>query len=517
MLTFTRLHKLIAIVSFGLLLSACGGGSNDSSSPRGTLNGGLDCFATGATVANTTEGSGIALFFNNYIYPSNQNTGTPWTFLLPSALNLTGSPSYNYSTCTDKYASIIDTVIGQDRNKNGTFNDGNIDTYETLRSAVAMSTAPFVGLDTFYYAADNLGIANPTGLTATAFRAALETTCNATVTGSSLNSTGVCPNGTFMNNFLWRENGLFSNNGTASFVGVQPSNSVGGNPGLTWTRGYLLKEYSNYINTTPFYTAIFDAGSSGTRLSFYQVIPSTAGGKATITPMTQLDPASNTNTIRYRDSGINDFMSGQGTISLSALPNNQLPVGCSGTINLGQTQVGPCVLQPLLDVLSTRFPSINPSDIKIELFATAGMRTEDIKNGGAFTTAQITNFYDNIIKPYVRTTPLSGGAVFSNVGQFKTINGNSEEGVWSWINLNDVYYNTFANQGSCGNSPIGDFEVGGSSMQVAFPVDKNRYVASDAANIYNVNINGCSINVYSKTFLGLGGDDARKFMRAYYY
>jgi hypothetical protein len=82
--------------------------------------------------------------------------------------------------------------------------------------------------------------------------------------------------------------------------------------------------------------------------------------------------------------------------------------------------------------------------------------------------------------------------------------------------LNDVYYNTFAKQGGCGNASIGDFEVGGSSMQVVFPVP-NTSAASDANNIYQVNINGCAIKVYSKTFLGLGGDDARKFMRAYKY
>lgn len=500
--------KFLSIIVLSTILSACGGGDNASGS-RATLNGGLDCFATGATVANTTEPSGVALFFNSLMYPGNTNTGTPWTFLLPSALNLTGAPSYNYTTCTEKYASIIDTVVAQDRNRNGTEGNGSTDSYAALRAAVATSTANFVGLDTFYYAANNLSLSNPTGLTASAFKNALETSCSGTVTGASLFDTGVCPNGTFMNNFLWRANGLFNNNGSASFVGVQPSNSVGGNPGLTWTRGYLLNTYSSYANTTTFYTAIFDAGSSGTRLSFYEVTPSTIGGKASITSIF---------TKRYRDSGINDFMSGNGTISISDPDfGGQLPNGCNGTSNLGQSQVSPCVLQPLLDYLTTQLPSgVTSSNVKIELFATAGMRTEDIKNGGAFTSDQITNFYDNIMKPYVRTTTLSGGALYSNVGSFKTINGNSEEGVWSWINLNDVYYNTFATQGSCGNAPIGDFEVGGSSMQVAFPV-ANTSVASDANNIYQVNINGCSIKVYSKTFLGLGGDDARKFMRAYNY
>ena len=508
----TTPYKLLSAIALGVILTACGGGG-DSTEPKATLNGGVDCFATGATVANTTEGSGIALFFNSLLYPSNTNTGTPWTFLLPPALNLTTTPSYNYTTCTDKYATIIDTVAEQDRNKSGTFSDGSTFSYTSLRTAIASSTANFVGLDSFYYAAKDLGLPNPTGLTASAFKTALEKKCNDTVTGSNLLATGVCPNSTFMNNFLWRANGgLFTNNGSANFVGVVPSRArdatspnYATNPGLTWTRGYLLKKYSNQANGAPIHTAIFDAGSSGTRISFYEVTP---GSKASIVPKGSAD---------YDDSGINDFMSGKGTIDISDRAfGGQLPNGCSGTSNLGQDQVGPCVLQPLLDYVTTQLGDIAASSVKIELFATAGMRTEEIKNGGAFTAAQITNFYDNIMKPYVSNTPLSGGVTYSNVGDFKTLNGNSEEGVWSWINLNDVFYDTFTTQGSCGNSPIGNFEVGGSSMQVAFPV-ANTATVSDADNIYQININGCAIKVYSKTFLGLGADDARKFMRAYNY
>lgn len=504
--------KISFVVILSSILLACGGGSDSGS--RALINGGLDCFAEGATVQNTTEPSGIAIFFNSISYPSNTNTGTPWTFLLPSALNLAGNPSYNFTTCSDKYASIINTVISQGRNMSGTDSDGSNESYAELRDAVATSTAPFVGLDTFYFAAKDLGLPNSTGISASVFKTTLETKCNSTITGSSLLATGLCPNGSFMNNFLWRANGLFTNNGSASFVGVVPSRArdatspnYATNPGLTWTRGYLLKKYSNQSTGAPIYTAIFDAGSSGTRISLYEVTP---GLKATIAPI-------GTTGFDYDDSGINDFMSGQGTIKTSGLPNQQLPSGCSGTSNLGQRDVGPCVLQPLLDYVTTQLPvGVFSSSVKIELFATAGMRTEDIKNGGAFTSAQITNFYDNIMKPYVRTTQLTGGVTYSNVGDFKTINGNSEEGVWSWINLNDVFYNTFTTQGSCGNAPIGNFEVGGSSMQVAFPVSNSR-TPSDSANIYNVNINGCTIHVYSKTYLGLGGDDARKFMRALNY
>ena len=504
-------HKFLSVIALAVILSACGG-SGDRTEPKATLNGGLDCFATGATVANTTEGSGIALFFNSLLYPSNTNTSTPWTFLLPAALSLTSTPSYNYTSCTDKYATIVDTVVAQDRNKSGTYSDGSTFSYTALRTAIASSTANFVGLDNFYYAAKDLGLPNPTGLTASAFKTALENKCNGTVTGNNILTTGLCPNSTFMNDFLWRANGIFTNNGSASFVGVVPtrardatSPNYATNPGLTWTRGYLLNKYSNQANGAPLHTAIFDAGSSGTRISFYEVTP---GSKASIVLKGSVD---------FDDSGINDFMSDKGTIDISDRAfGGQLPNGCAGTSNLGQEQVGPCVLQPLLDYVTTQLEGIAASNVKIELFATAGMRTEEIKNGGAFTAAQITNFYDNIMKPYVSNTPLIGGVTYSNVGDFKTINGNSEEGVWSWINLNDVFYDTFETQGRCGNAPIGNFEVGGSSMQVAFPVADNSIV-SDADNIYQININGCAIKVYSKTFLGLGADDARKYMRAYNY
>jgi hypothetical protein len=36
-------------------------------------------------------------------------------------------------------------------------------------------------------------------------------------------------------------------------------------------------------------------------------------------------------------------------------------------------------------------------------------------------------------------------------------------------------------------------------------------------SVYQVNINGCAIKVFSKSYLGLGGDDPRRFMRAHHY
>jgi hypothetical protein len=267
----------------------------------------------------------------------------------------------------------------------------------------------------------------------------------------------------------------------------------------------------NVMQDPPIYTAVFDAGSSGTRLSFYKVIPG-YGGYPIIEKIGTYDDFLDG---VPDDDGINDFLNGVGSIKLSGKP---LPLGCPGTSDLGQLDVEACVLQPLLTKLDKAVtdqnnskPGLNltRSQVTVELFATAGMRTEDQRNGGSKTTEQIFEYY-NQMKTYVAQWGYG-------VGEFKTINGNSEEGVWTWVNLNDYYYNSFGGNTTVSQtiqSPVGDFEVGGSSMQIAFPTNTP---PSDAANVYRVTINGHTFNVYSKTFLGLGGDDARKFVKAYAY
>ncbi|MDP3562742.1 MAG: hypothetical protein Q8R83_11240 [Legionellaceae bacterium] len=267
----------------------------------------------------------------------------------------------------------------------------------------------------------------------------------------------------------------------------------------------------NVTLKNPIYTAIFDAGSSGTRLSFYSVVPGN-GGYPIINKIGTFDDDLDNVT---DDDGINDFLNGNGSINLDGEP---LPPGCPGTSGLGQLDVEPCVIQPLLTKLDEAVTAQNMSNpglnltrsqVRVELFATAGMRTEDQRNGGGKTTEQIIEYY-NQMKTYVAQWGYG-------VGEFKTINGNSEEGVWTWVNLNDYYYNSFGGNTTVSQSvqaPVGDFEVGGSSIQIAFPTNTP---PSDAANVYSVTINNHTFNVYSKTFLGLGADDARKYVKAYDY
>jgi hypothetical protein len=267
-------------------------------------------------------------------------------------------------------------------------------------------------------------------------------------------------------------------------------------------------------NNSPVYTMIFDAGSSGTRVNFYKVIPGNGG----YPKVTLLDNQ------KFKDNGINDFLNGTGTINTSSwtanastgLPSGYSAPGCtmtSSSKNGGESDVSPCVIQPLLDSMAGAMTAagVTASQVKVELFATAGMRTMSIFNGGNKTDSQIASFYQTM-KDYTQTNK---GFV---VGDFATSNGNSQEGLWTWVNLNDQYYNAFGgNTTYYTGTPTtrGDFEVGGSSMQVAFPTSS--ITPGDANNVYTVSINSRTYNVFSKTYLGLGGDDARKFMRSYYY
>lgn len=278
---------------------------------------------------------------------------------------------------------------------------------------------------------------------------------------------------------------------------------------------------SSTASSQPVYTTVFDAGSSGTRLSFFKVIPGN-GGYPQITKLYENE---------YDDNGINDFLNSVGKITLvdkdgnNVLPNGQRPANCIGGTEvtsglkksiegLGQADVSPCVIEPLLLAQDATLyvNKLTRSQVKTELFATAGMRTEEKFNGGKFTAAEIAAYYAQM-KTHVANMGFG-------TGEFKTINGNKEEGFWTWINLNDQYYNAFGgNTAYCGTNctptTVGDFEVGGSSMQIAFPT--KTLPVGDANNVYTVTINGYTYNVFSKTFLGLGGDDARKYVRSYGY
>lgn len=223
----------------------------------------------------------------------------------------------------------------------------------------------------------------------------------------------------------------------------------------------------------PIYTAVIDAGSSGTRMFLYKVTPA---AYPVVEKLVELE-------FDKQEDGINDFINSAGGPKL----------------NLGPNDVGPWVIGPLLDGIKPKLAElgIRTSDVQVDLLATAGMRNE-LAPTGKHTQAEIDAFYA-IIRSYI-------GAQGFNAGEARTSDGNSEEGKWTWVNLNDRYYNVFTSN----NSPVGVVEVGGASTQISYPTSA---APSDNANIYRVSINGKTFNVFNRTYLGLGQDDARKAMR----
>ena len=161
----------------------------------------------------------------------------------------------------------------------------------------------------------------------------------------------------------------------------------------------------NNATTQPVYTILFDAGSSGTRLSLYKVIPGN-GGYPQITKLSEKE---------YNDNGINDFLNGNGTIELvdktgvNTLPGGTRPINCTGgteqtngkqvqIVGLGESDVSPCVLTPLLNSQDSTLIAngLTRSQVKTELFATAGMRTEDTRNGGSYSTESIAAYLSTL-------------------------------------------------------------------------------------------------------------------------
>jgi hypothetical protein len=213
-------------------------------------NGANDCFASIANASNTKENSGVRLYPSNQVisgaYPFPSNAGNdiaPWLRLEIDALLMQGSPAFDMDSCSSKYATIIDQVISLQRNKDGTFNDGNTATISALARKIRASTAPFVGIDNFFYPASDLGYIPATGFNPATFLQLLQTYCTGAITDKVYPN--VCPNGIFMNSFLFgNTNGLFTGS-TATFAGVLDSKDNAKQTALTWARGYLLMRYAN--------------------------------------------------------------------------------------------------------------------------------------------------------------------------------------------------------------------------------------------------------------------------------
>ena len=227
------------------------------------------------------------------------------------------------------------------------------------------------------------------------------------------------------------------------------------------------------------YEAVLDAGSGGTRLFLYQVTP---GSYPLVVKVMEGENSKQPN--GASEDGINNFVCGNQT--------NYSP----------PSAVAPQVITPLLNTLSSTLAALNTpiNQVTVNLLATAGMRTSEIICG----QAAVNNLY-LIIQQSIADAGYK-------VGDVRTSDGNSEEGVWTWISLNDYINNIFKDPSRTAVSgvPVGVVEVGGSSAQISYPTT---LAPNSSQNIYSVSINGNAYSVFNRTYLGMGSTDARKNMR----
>lgn len=410
------------------------------------------------------------------------------TALIDPDRQLGSSGNYNYSLCSARYERVISAALVT----NGAMPD------------VRQSQSRFVGIDGAFFAmqfgksSDRIWDVStePSRLQAT-----LETYCAAPSGWSAILARlggtssrfdrNQCANATYINTMLYGGNGLFRESRTPTFARSVSSEDQSGNTVLTWTRGYLLQRYgaancADCANRQ--YHAVIDAGSSGTRLSLYEVAFQN-GGYPTVRWLT---------THKGTDNGVDKLVA-------TANP----------------AEVNSKVIDVLFNALrtdyfgQTRWPA-TAQRITVDLLATAGMRDAELKHGRAAVDTVYQAISGYIAAGSINQTSPANALITYTPGRIATIDGNSEEGLWTWINLNDYFCDVFqttpAPKPECAVEASGRFgviEVGGASMQVSFPVAG---AADPAGNRYAVNIGGKAMTVYNKTFLGLGQDLARRSM-----
>lgn len=127
---------------------------------------------------------------------------------------------------------------------------------------------------------------------------------------------------------------------------------------------------------------------------------------------------------------------------------------------------------------------INPAEVQINLLGTAGMRLlpEDKQ-------AAIYKNVENFLKQHYSFP----------IGNIQTLSGKME-GLYAWLDVNYLA-NTFQSHAPS----IGTLEMGGASMQIAFETSNT----SKPEALTTVKVAGQAYTVFSKSFLGLGQDQAR--------
>jgi hypothetical protein len=204
---------------------------------------------------------------------------------------------------------------------------------------------------------------------------------------------------------------------------------------------------SNLYAYQPSYEIIIDAGSSGSRLHLFQ------------------------SEMRNHLPQIVDIFSENIKPGLSSFATN--PDGASESIKK--------LLDDALIELSKNH--IDPHMVKVNIMATAGMRLLPAATQQAIY-ANLTQF---IQKNYTFA-----------IGQIETIPGKME-GVYGWLDVNYLGHHFERN-----STTEGSIDLGGASTQIAFATDDKTKTADEVT----LEINQQTYTIFSKSFLGLGQDQA---------
>lgn len=222
--------------------------------------------------------------------------------------------------------------------------------------------------------------------------------------------------------------------------------------GLVLTFGAIPAQAAT--STEVAYVAVVDAGSSGSRIALYE------DGE---------QPLGSPNRLMEEKPKVPP---------LSDFESNPAEAGTAG-------------IGPLLDALDAYLVtnSIEKSSVSVSVLATAGLR--NVEQRDAAKAAAIVG----AVTAYIPTRGYAVGEVAIMSGQ--------REALYAWLDAN-------ASDGTLadGDNNIGIVEIGGASAQVAFASPK-----PGGRGVESAQVGPLTFNVVALSYLGLGQNDARSFMR----
>jgi hypothetical protein len=154
-------------------------------------------------------------------------------------------------------------------------------------------------------------------------------------------------------------------------------------------------------------------------------------------------------------------------------------------------EAGPKGMGPLLDELDAYLASkgVDKSNVSVSVLATAGMRNVEQRDPAAAQAIM------DSVTAYIPTRGYTVGEVSIMSGQ--------REALYAWIDAN-------ASSGTLddGDNKVGIVEIGGASAQVAF-----QSPTTGGRGVLTAKVGPLTFNVVALSYLGLGQNDARMFMR----